>query len=183
MRTTIRSAQVARVEITRDLERLRSSIRGTVEGIDTFLPLVGGLEDEDLADLTLLLDEVREMAKHAVTRMTAMRDAVADALCPMIAERHSGEWVRPDLGVKLRGAVRCFATAPSQLKYPEKFEELRKWLVDNGHGDRLDVGINGRYSIEKLDELCSELMIDGKPMPPNVGTHLIAAVDVKRLRS
>jgi hypothetical protein len=82
-----------------------------------------------------------------------------------------------------RATAKVFASAPSQIKEPEKFKELVAWLEANGHGDRVDLDEEGHYTIAGLSEICETALEAGQPTPPHVKTHMVDSIRVSEKRS
>lgn len=182
MRTQDSAARARLRQVLTVLKRVETLLPLVEEGLAHLDSTSFGWCDEDLGEVTLRLDVAREAAEKIKATLTKSQAFIAEGFCELIATTHNGKFKCPELKATFSGGVKFFPSAPSQLKEPEKFEELITWLKANGFEQRIDVTAKGRYVIDGLGEIVETLLLDGKPYPPHVQCHMVADVRITRHR-
>lgn len=161
------------------LARLMADAEEALVYIDQLPDLARGMSLDQHAAMALAIKDTRDAVSALKPRLTNAQQKCDEWFAMRIAE-HTGEVVHRTATHTFTASAKAFFASPSQIKRPAEFTEMLEWFKANGHGDKIDVSVDGRVSIEGFDEICDDLRRTGKRLPTHVTDHLIDSVVIRR---
>lgn len=168
-------------DMVQALRRAYKAMEEAANHVDHLKAVASGMTLAEHVHIAMALRATRDMASKFKASLTTGTIDADEHFALRIAEEAGDVQVEVG-GYVYRATAKVFASAPSQIKEPEKFKELVEWLKENGHGDKIDLNVEGRYTITGLDDICEEALESGQPTPPNVKTHMVDSVRVKKAK-